>query len=327
MASADWKSRLERFFVERSLVIEGVPTLYDHCIVSAKDPYVSANPEIHADMIASILATLRLSSSSDVLEVGCASGYVACGLATCVRRYTGVDLAAAPLEVARRMNLANARFLQSDGASLPFENGVFDAAFAYDVFTNFPDFDEGVPLIREMLRVVKPGGTVMVGSVTDKNKGAEFAIRVSEVAERAVAEKGPLPKPVLQRTGLLDRMVQRLMLKAPLVLHVAKRAGKVILASIAGEKRADKYRKRVHEHSQWLMSKYRLLSIPKSSTLASNADVIIAPDLPGEAIFYYYNYDDFLKFSESEGVDVRIEDVHPLNPYVGFRHNIIFVKP
>jgi ubiquinone/menaquinone biosynthesis C-methylase UbiE len=266
MAPSDWKLRLERFFYDRGRAISGVPTLYDHCVVSAKDPRVSARPEVHADVIASILRALRLNSASEVLEIGCASGYIACGLAGHVAHYTGIDLAASPLEVARKMNLPNARFIKGDGAALPFENELFDAAFAYDVFTNFPDFEDGVPLIREMLRVVKPGGLVMVGSVTDKKKSSEFEARVRLVAEQLLAEKGPQLTPTLKQLSLIGRLIQRL-----------PRYGR-------------------------------------------------PPAVTPEIVVYYYDLDEFRKLARAENITIDISDVHPLNPYLGFRYNVVLEK-
>jgi ubiquinone/menaquinone biosynthesis C-methylase UbiE len=266
MAPSDWKLRLERFFYDRGLVIEGVPTLYDHCIVSAKDPRVSARPEIHEDVVASILRALRLDSNSNVLEVGCASGYIACGLAGHVGRYTGVDLAASPLEVARKMNLANAQFFKADGAALPFKNGEFDAAFTYDVFTNFPEFRDGVPLIREMLRVVKPGGLVMVGSVTNKKKSSDFEAHARKVAEQLFAEGGAQPVPTLRQPRFLSRIVQKVLRRGP-------------------------------------------------------------PDVPSEIVVYYFDPDEFRHLARSEGAAIDISDVHAMNPYFGFRYNVVFTKP
>ena len=264
MPPQDWKLRLERFFFDQATKVDGgVPTLLDHCMVSGKEPRLSGQPEMHRDLILSIEKGLVLSASSIVLEVGCASGYVACGLAPRVAAYTGVDMSALPLELARRMNLANATFLEAHGEALPFDDASFDAVLANDVVQNLPTFDDALPLIREMLRVVRPGGRVMLGSVADASK-------------------------------------------------------------------AEGYQNRVREYSQWLTSKYGPVSPPKASkrvTRANRGAGISAPDVPAEATFYYCDYGNFLRLGELEGVGVRIEDVHPLNPYVGFRHNVVFTKP
>ena len=252
-------------FYDRATAIRGVPTLVDHCVVSAKDPRVSARPEIHADVIASIVKALSLQCTMEVLEVGCASGYIACGLAARVGHYTGVDLAAAPLDVARRMKLSNAQFLKADGAALPFPNNSFDAAFVYDVYTNFPEFEHGIPLMREMLRVVKPGGRVMIGSVTNKKRASEFAIHAQEVAQRLLTEYGEQAVPGPYRQGLFERIRQITRGHAP-------------------------------------------------------------PKVEPQITTYSFDPDDFKLFGESQGARVTIGDVHPMNPYFGFRYNVVFSK-
>jgi SAM-dependent methyltransferase len=257
MAEADWKVRLERFFHHQAVAIEDAPTLLDHCRISGKEPRLSSRPEIHLDLVESVERALTLDRSSSVLEVGCASGYIACGLAPRVHKYTGVDIAGAALAVARRMELANAEFINADGAALPFEAGLFDAAFANDVVLNFPNFEDCVPLIREMLRVVKPGGRVMIGAVTDKNTAVQFQERAREYSKQLDLEYGPAP------------------------------------------------------------------SAKSTPTSSSN----LASDVPPEAIFYYYDCDRFFEFARSEGIDVRMEHVHGLNPYTDFRYNFIYTRP
>ena len=190
-APPDWQRRLERFFVGRASLVGRVPTLEDHCLISSKDPRIWTKPEAHRALIDSLQRELALTTDSEVLEVGCASGFIACGLAGRVRRYVGVDLAEPSLAVARSMQLPNAEFRRSDGGALPFADGAFDAAFAYDVFTNFPNFSDGVPLLGEMVRVVKPGGWAMVGSLTRRSTYDAFVKHAAEVSRRLEETDGP----------------------------------------------------------------------------------------------------------------------------------------
>lgn len=265
MKSGAWKLSLERFFYDRAVAIKSTPTLYDHCMVSAKDPRVSARPEIHSDIIANIVSTLGLDCHSNVLEVGCASGYIACGLAPRVAHYTGVDLAHMPLEVARKINLSNAQFIRADGASLHFENGNFDAVLAYDVFSNFPTFDDVVPIIREMLRVVKPGGRVLIGSLTNKKTASAFAVRVQQVAEMLEVEYGALPVPRGDHLSTWER----------------------IILTISGK---------------------------------------TAPNVKPEIINYNFDPDDFQRLAKQENVAITQSDVHSMNPYFGYRFNVVLTK-
>src|SRR5690606_38294128 len=124
---------------------------------------------------------------------------------------SGIDLSVAPLIVARRMQIANAEFRQSDGGTLPFPDGSFDAAFAYDVFSNFPSFGDAVPVLREMVRVVRPGGRVMAGSITDASRAEEFQQHVYAVAAKLEQEVGPAvpPPPAPSLMERIARMFRR----------------------------------------------------------------------------------------------------------------------
>ena len=68
MAATNWKACLERFFDDQAVAVEGVPTLLDQ-------------QGQWEGLVQSIERALTLDQSSNVLEVGCASGYIACGLA------------------------------------------------------------------------------------------------------------------------------------------------------------------------------------------------------------------------------------------------------
>ena len=91
---------------------------------------------------------LRPYLGAAVLEVGCTSGFIAKGLAPRVKRYTGIDLAESARRVAQRLSLQNTDFRQADGKQVPFPDTSFVAAYCYDVFTNFPAFDESPAIGR-----------------------------------------------------------------------------------------------------------------------------------------------------------------------------------
>jgi ubiquinone/menaquinone biosynthesis C-methylase UbiE len=70
-----------------------------------------------------------------------------------------------------------------DAASMPFEDGVFDAVLVSDALHHFVD-----PLVavREMSRVVRPGGGVLVLEIDPERRGA----RSIALVERLVGEPG-----------------------------------------------------------------------------------------------------------------------------------------
>jgi SAM-dependent methyltransferase len=206
-----WKESLRTFFHERAEEIAGVPTVQDLCFIAGRDPRLWSDPQMREDLAASIVAGCGANRSSKVLEVGCAAGFLAQLVAPLIGRYEGVDLAAAPLRIARRLQLPNAVFKKADGGRLPYADASFDAAFCYDVFTNFPKFEDGAGLIGEMLRVVKPGGRVLVGSIPDAGTEAAYVTRVAHVVEELQRHYGPVPEraSVARTDGVWTKLLRR----------------------------------------------------------------------------------------------------------------------
>jgi len=42
---------------------------------------------------------------------------------------------------------------------------------------------------------------------------------------------------------------------------------------------------------------------------------------------YYFKRTDFVELGQQLGVQVEIHDIHPLNPYAGYRFNVVYAKP
>jgi SAM-dependent methyltransferase len=99
-----------------------------------------------------------------ILEVGCGTGhwlreFVKWGAdPTAV---TGVDLLAGSLAAARRLGPRGAGLLESDGAALPFPDGVFDVVAHFTVFTSILDPALRRRVAEDTLRVLKPRGLVV----------------------------------------------------------------------------------------------------------------------------------------------------------------------
>jgi SAM-dependent methyltransferase len=99
-------------------------------------------------------------SGQRVLDVGCGTGVVAVTSARLGARVTGLDLTPALLERAREnARIANLEidWREGDVEKLPFEDGAFDVVLSQfgHIFAPRPEL-----AIAEMLRVLKPGGTI-----------------------------------------------------------------------------------------------------------------------------------------------------------------------
>lgn len=207
MTGTDWEAMSREFFDRRAAGASGA-SLEDLCFVSGRDPRLWSDPAMCEDLFASITGGLAAGPGSSILEVGCASGFIAAGLAPRVGAYLGVDVARQAVAVARRHGIPRTKFSVADGRRLPFKDSAFDAVLCYDVFTNFPGFGFGASIIREMFRVVRPGGRAMVGSVPDAACADRMAVRAAEVSADLERRFGALPvRPELApRRSWLERL-------------------------------------------------------------------------------------------------------------------------
>jgi len=96
-----------------------------------------------------------------VLDVATAAGHTALAVAPLARRVVGVDLTPAMLPVASRLaqerGLTNVEFVEGDAERLPAADETFDRVVCRIALHHFPDPAQAV---REMARVLKPGGRV-----------------------------------------------------------------------------------------------------------------------------------------------------------------------
>ncbi len=103
------------------------------------------------------LEVLRLPAAGPLLDLGGGTGRIGAGLRRLVAPVVVVD-------VSRRM-LGKARCkggletVQADAARLPFGDGLFPRAVVADALHHFPDQEAA---IRELLRVLAPGGRLVI---------------------------------------------------------------------------------------------------------------------------------------------------------------------
>lgn len=104
-----------------------------------------------------------LAPGAAVLEVAPGPGYFAIELARIGRfRITGLDVSETFVDIAARNAAAAGAaidFRCGDAAHMPFEADTFDAIFCRAAFKNF---SEPVLALREMYRVLKPGGNATI---------------------------------------------------------------------------------------------------------------------------------------------------------------------
>lgn len=98
----------------------------------------------------------------EILDVGTGTGAIALLLAELGHNVTGVDFSREMMEVARKKALdssSSIRFLEGDVENLRFEDATFDCVTGRYVLWTMANPEKA---IREWVRVVKPGGMIVI---------------------------------------------------------------------------------------------------------------------------------------------------------------------
>jgi demethylmenaquinone methyltransferase / 2-methoxy-6-polyprenyl-1,4-benzoquinol methylase len=108
----------------------------------------------------------RVGPGSRALDVATGTGDLAIELASRGASVVGSDFSDGMLDVARR-KAPQLEWEQGNALALPYEDGSFDAATVGFGARNFSDLGQG---LREMARVVRTGGRVVVLEITTPQK-------------------------------------------------------------------------------------------------------------------------------------------------------------
>ncbi|MFP5503597.1 MAG: class I SAM-dependent methyltransferase [Candidatus Sericytochromatia bacterium] len=122
-----------------------------------------------------------------VLDVGAGAGSFARALAS--QRHTVTGLEASEGFIAHAERLGGASYVLGDATALPFGDASFDAVVAGEVLEHLED-DQGA--IRELFRVLAPGGTALVSVPADPERwdaSDDWAGHVRRYAPEALTER------------------------------------------------------------------------------------------------------------------------------------------
>jgi ubiquinone/menaquinone biosynthesis C-methylase UbiE len=136
----------------------------------------SAAPIASADALQLIVDAGRPGPDDLVLDVACGGGLVARAFAPQVRHATGIDVTPAMLDEARRSaaqaGLTNTSWDQGDVTTLPYADGAFSIVATRFSFHHFLD---PLAVLKEMARVCRPGGRVVVADSSPSEDPAKAA--------------------------------------------------------------------------------------------------------------------------------------------------------
>lgn len=138
---------------------------------------------------------VKLSGSEVALEIGCGIGRMSHALARRVGEIHSLDIAPEMIDQAREHHaaVANLQFHLGSGADLGiFADGTFDFVFSFIVLQHIPDPVTVLDYVREMGRVLRPGGRALFQLRTTpegptpaprakQKRGQDGGVRVEEV--------------------------------------------------------------------------------------------------------------------------------------------------
>lgn len=137
---------------------QSVDTSYDHVAKNYDETF--SDIKVRHDEWSWILSNRNAIDGKTVLDIGCGNAALLQELSQYVKAGIGVDLSHGMIEQAKKRNQArtNLKFSKIDGPSLPLEDNSVDTILSMLSF-RYLDWD---PMIHEMLRVLKPGGEILI---------------------------------------------------------------------------------------------------------------------------------------------------------------------
>jgi ubiquinone/menaquinone biosynthesis C-methylase UbiE len=120
----------------------------------------------HAEATQLLIELAEVNANTDVLDVACGAGAVACHAAHVAKHVTGIDLTPEMIERAKGLqaeqNLSNLTWQVGDVNQLPFPTSVFDVVLTRYSFHHFLRPES---VLTEIVRVCKPGGRIAVADL------------------------------------------------------------------------------------------------------------------------------------------------------------------
>lgn len=116
---------------------------------------------------------------------------------------TCLDVSDRSLEMARERHGNEAKFVPFDGTRIPFDRDSFDIAFASCVFHHIEEASHSTSL-RELERVVRPGGHLFVFEHNPFNPLTRHAVNTCSFDENAVLISGRRMRRALDEAGFCD---------------------------------------------------------------------------------------------------------------------------
>src|SRR5215468_12022546 len=138
------------------------------------EPFARAQAIRSPEALDRIVTMAEAGPDDTALDVACGPGLLACAFARVVRYAVGVDITPAMLDQARKtqaeQGLQNLSWHQGDVTSLPFPDEHFSIVSSRFAFHHL---EQPLAALKEMQRVCKPGGRVVVADMSPAPEKAD----------------------------------------------------------------------------------------------------------------------------------------------------------
>ncbi len=175
--------------------------------------YANAQPIKNEEILQRIIAAADPQAGDEVLDVACGPGILTCALAAKVRHATGIDLTPAMLEQSRKrqaeLELTNLSWVEGDVTRLPFADAEFTLVTCRYAFHHF---QTPLAVLREMKRVCKPNGRILVVDTAPAREKAEAFNRMEKLRDNSHVRALPVEEmvEVFQQAGLGEPKIETL---------------------------------------------------------------------------------------------------------------------
>lgn len=166
-----------------------------------------ARLDIHMNAMDILIEMSGVRGDDKVLDVACGPGLVACEFASRASHVTGIDITEAMIEraceLAHGKGLSNVGWITGNAHPLPFPDEEYSLVITRYSFHHFLDPEA---VFKEMVRVCKPGGRVLVADVCVAEESSGEYDRMEKLRDdsHAHALTGPELSRMFESSGLED---------------------------------------------------------------------------------------------------------------------------
>jgi SAM-dependent methyltransferase len=139
--------------------------------------------KFHKTIYENVSKALDLKPEDDLLEVACGNGYFLKKYASHVHSVAGLDLSELMVKLAKkkhkdRVAAGTGEFVQGEAAQLPWKDNRFSIVITMGSFVGFP---KPLDSLKEMCRVLRPGGRAVVSIEWNAEDGLDHAKEVKKL--------------------------------------------------------------------------------------------------------------------------------------------------